>query len=130
MYYSAVSAEYVDGYRLRVGFEDGTTAVVDLEPYARRGGVFRKLADLRFFKRFKINADFGVICWGRRGDVDIAPETLYELAGGARQVARVAEQRAVYGRRRRDLSFKSARTAAGSGGSRRAAARRLESAGR
>lgn len=97
MYYNAVSAEYVDGYRLKVAFEDGTTGMVDLESYTRRGGVFRKLSDLKFFKRYKINADFGVICWGPHGEVDIAPETLYELAGGSRKVARVAEDRASYG---------------------------------
>ena len=100
MYYSAVSAEYVDGYRLRVGFEDGTTAVVDLAPYTRRAGVFRKLKDMEFFRRFKINPDFGVICWGPHGEVDIAPETLYELAGGRREVPCVAEERAIYGQRR------------------------------
>lgn len=64
MYYSAVSAKYVDGYRLKVSFEDGTTAVIDLAPYTRRGGVFRKLKDIEFFRRFKINTDFGVMLLG------------------------------------------------------------------
>ena len=97
MYYSVISAEYVDGYRLKVAFEDGTAAVVDLTPYTKRGGVFRKLADADFFKRFRINTDFGVICWGAHGEVDIAPETLYELAGGRKTYARVAESGAEYG---------------------------------
>jgi hypothetical protein len=100
MYYSTVSAEYVDGYRLRVGFEDGTIAVVDLAPYTRRAGVFRKLRDMEFFRQFKLNTDFGVICWGAHGEVDIAPETLYELAGGLSEIARVAEDRPTYGRRK------------------------------
>ena len=98
MYYSLVSAEYVEAYRLRVVFEDGTTAVVDLSPYTKRGGVFRKLSDLTFFKSFKINPDFGVICWGSRCEVDIAPESLYELAGGSGKVARVAEAKPAYGK--------------------------------
>ena len=102
MYYSVVSAEYVDGYRLRVLFEDGTTGVVDFSRHARRGGVFRKFRDPKFFKQFKINPDFGVICWGAGGEVDIAPETLYELAGGRRRIVRVAEGRAAY--RQRDPS--------------------------
>jgi hypothetical protein len=101
MYYSVVSAEYVDGYRLRVVFEDGTAAVVDLEPYAQRGGVFRKLVDPKFFKRFRINTDFGTICWGAEGELDMAPERLYELAGGHLSIARVAEDRAKYGTKRR-----------------------------
>ena len=99
MYFNVISAEYVDGYRLKVVFEDGTRGVVDLEPYTKRGGVFRKLADLKFFKRYKINADFGVLCWGPRGEVDIAPETLYELAGGRTESARVAEGKADYGKK-------------------------------
>jgi hypothetical protein len=90
----------MDGYRLKVTFEDGTTSVVDLRSYPRRGGVFRKLADLEYFKRFSINSDFGVICWGPNGEVDIAPETLYELAGGRREIARVAEAQTQYGSRR------------------------------
>ena len=97
MYYNVVSAEYIDGYRIKVAFEDGTTGVLDLQSYARRGGVFRKLADMKYFKRFSINADFGVICWGAHGEVDIAPETLYELAGGRREIARVAENPSEYG---------------------------------
>jgi len=32
MYFNVISAEYVDGYRLKVAFEDGTSGVVDLEP--------------------------------------------------------------------------------------------------
>jgi hypothetical protein len=108
MYYSVVTAEYVDGYRLLVAFQDGTRGIVDLSSYARRGGVFRRLADAKFFKDFRINRDFGVICWGRRGEVDIAPETLYALAGGERRADRVAEARAAYGRIRRS-SQKSAK---------------------
>jgi hypothetical protein len=34
--------------------------------------------------------------WGAHGEVDIAPETLYELAGGRRAVSRVAEDRLKY----------------------------------
>jgi hypothetical protein len=94
MYYSAVSAEYVDGYRVRVTFEDGRSGVVDLEPYARRGGVFAPLSDLTFFRQFRINPDFGVICWG--DDIDIAPESLYEQTVGKR-VAMVAEGKTAYG---------------------------------
>ena len=100
MYYSVISAEYVDGHQLRLVFEDATSAVVDLAPYTRRGGVFRKLADMEFFKRFRVNSDFGTLCWGAHGEVDIAPETLYELAGGRRAVSRVAEDRLKYGERK------------------------------
>lgn len=100
MHYSVVWAEYVGGYRVRIGFADGMTGVVDLAPYTRRAGVFRKLKDPAYFRHFRINADFGVICWGAHGEVDIAPETLYELAGGQKAGACVAEEKAVYARKR------------------------------
>ena len=95
MYYSMVSAEYVDGYRICVGFEDGHSGVADLEPYIRRGGVFAPLAELGFFQQFKINRDFGVLCWG--DEIDIAPESIYEQVVGPVQVRKVAEEQTRYG---------------------------------
>lgn len=95
MYYSVVSAEHIAGYRLRVGFEDGNSGVVDLEPYAKKGGVFSGLADPVFFKRFEINRDFGALCWG--DEVDIAPESLYRKVVGDIASTKVAEDRARYG---------------------------------
>ena len=61
--------------------------------------MFRKLGDLKFFEQFRINPDFGVICWGSHGEVDIAPESLYELAGGTIRAARVAEAHDEYGKK-------------------------------
>ena len=98
MYWNVISAKYLDGYRLEVEFEDGQSGVVDFQKFIRKGGVFRRLADREFFKRFKINQDFGVLCWG--GDLDIAPESLYEEAIGSRPAALVAESKAKYGRKR------------------------------
>ena len=105
MFYSVKSAEYLDGHRLALCFEDGSSGEVDFAKYIRRGGVFAKLADFRVFKAFEINPDFGVVSWG---DVDIAPETLYEEVHGRRGVARtkksalaVAEGRAKYVSRKR-----------------------------
>jgi len=99
MYWSVVSAKYLDGYRLAVTFEDGKSGVVDLEPHLRKAPVFQRLLDRNAFKSFHINRDFGVVCWG--DDLDIAPETLYAEATVPRPAARVAETSAEYGRKRR-----------------------------
>jgi hypothetical protein len=98
VFYSVTRADYVDGHRLALRFADGSEGVVDFAKYVRRGGVFEKLADLDVFKSFKINADFGVVSWG---DVDIAPETLYDEAHKTKsrrrpQVLEVAETRSKY----------------------------------
>jgi hypothetical protein len=94
MHWNITGAEYLDGYRLRLSFTDGKSGVVDFDKYIRRGGVFARLADLRFFKDFHINSEFGTLCWG--DDLDVAPETLYLEAVGDRASA-VAESRASYG---------------------------------
>ena len=100
MHHSVVSARYCSGYRIEVRFEDGTSGTVDFTRFVRRGGVFAKLRDVEVFKRFAINPDFGVICWG---DVDIAPETVYAEAQRRRRakklpapVAVVAESPGTY----------------------------------
>jgi len=100
MYYSVVSAKHAGGYRLVLRFADGSEGTADLGKYVRRGGVFDKLKDEQIFAAFRINEDFGTICWG--DDLDIAPESLYEQVVGRRDttatpVAMVAEGKAKYG---------------------------------
>ena len=91
MHWNVVSATYVDGYRLDVTFADGKSGIVDLERIIRKVRLFRRLTDVAVFKRFRINPDFGVLCWG--DDLDIAPETLYEQATKGRPL-QVAESKA------------------------------------
>lgn len=94
MHWNVTTAKYLDGYRLRVTFADGKSGIVDFQKYIQRGGVFRQLANLAFFKTFSINPDFGVLTWGE--SVDIAPETLYADATQQRSPAAVAESSAPY----------------------------------
>jgi len=92
MYYSVRTAECMGGHKLLLHFEDGTSGVVDFSKYIRRGGVFLKLADPTVFQSFTINPDFGVVSWG---DVDIAPETLYECAQRGQDDRRISAVAAV-----------------------------------
>jgi hypothetical protein len=89
MYWNVKSAKYLDGYRLSVTFADDKSGIADLERLVRNAPVFRRLLDVNEFKQFRINPDFGVICWG--DDLDVAPETLYEEAIGCPAAAKVAE---------------------------------------
>ena len=52
MYYDVKAAQYCDGYRIKVAFEDGKGGVVDFQPYLQKGGVFEKFRDINFFKNF------------------------------------------------------------------------------
>ena len=74
---SVVGAEYVDGHRIRVEFNDGSESVIDFRPWLR-GPVFEPLKDEAYFRRFFL--DGGTVAWPN--GADIAPETLYSAAGG------------------------------------------------
>ena len=68
-----IRAEYSDGYRIHLAFNDGTDPVVDFEEWLT-GPVFEPLRDVEYFKRFFIEA--GTIVWPN--GADIAPETLHQ----------------------------------------------------
>ena len=80
MSFDVVSAEYIEEYKIRVTFENGKTGVVDLLPYIRKGGLYSKLKDVDYFKKFQINEELGILTWENK--IDIAPETLYSEATG------------------------------------------------
>lgn len=67
------SAEYVEGYKIRVSFNTGQTGVVDLND-ALWGPVFEPLKDPTVFKRFKVSDVLHTVCW--ENDADFAPEFL------------------------------------------------------
>ena len=71
-----INAEYVEGYKLKITFENGHSGIVDFSDYTKRGGVFKKFKDLDFFINFTVSRELGTIVWG--GNIDIAPETLYK----------------------------------------------------
>ncbi len=67
---------YLEDYKLRVFFEDGTSKVVDLQPYLD-GPVFEPLKSPDFFRQVSVNPDIDTIVWPN--DADFAPEFLYEI---------------------------------------------------
>jgi hypothetical protein len=73
-----VEATPLDAYSVRVRFEDGVSAEVDLSYLAECGGVFEPLKDLDFFRQLRADPEAGTIVWPN--EADIAPETLYAHA--------------------------------------------------
>jgi len=69
---SVVSAKYVDGYRIRLRFNDDSEGIVDFGSWLD-GPVFEPLKDPDYFVRFFL--DGGTVTWPN--GADIAPETLY-----------------------------------------------------
>lgn len=64
-----------DGYQLLITFNTGETKLFDARPFLEKG-VFTRLKDVSLFRQVYVAYD--TICWP--GDLDIAPETLYDLS--------------------------------------------------
>lgn len=75
MFLEITKAEYIDGYRIRLYFNNGAVRIADLQ-YSLRGEVFAPLHDIECFKRFAVK--FNTIVW--ENDADFAPEYLYEIS--------------------------------------------------
>jgi hypothetical protein len=72
---------HVGEYRLQLSFTDGTTSEMDFSGrIAGRGGAFRPLQDLEFFKQVRVDPEAGTIVWPN--GVDFCPDVLYSLATG------------------------------------------------
>ncbi len=67
------AAEPLEGFRVRLGFEDGTQKEIDLEPYLH-GPIFEPIRkDPAVFRSMKIEG--GTVAWDNGADID--PDVLY-----------------------------------------------------
>jgi len=82
-----VSVKHLGGYRLRVGFSDGSAGVHDFSSTAARDGeMVRPLKDPAFFA--KVFIELGALAWPNGFDLDpIALHERMEKAGELTQVA-------------------------------------------
>ena len=76
-----VEARALDGYRLWVRFSDGVEATADVSGLVGKG-VFAAWRDPSFFRRVSVDAQLGTVVWP--GDIDLAPDALYEFAAYGR----------------------------------------------
>ena len=69
------SVEPLNGFRVRLGFTDGSSKEIDLEPYLR-GPVFEPIrVDSKMFREVKVDHRAGTIVWPNGADID--PDVLY-----------------------------------------------------
>ncbi len=78
-------AEYLDGFRLRLTFDDGAVKTVDLEPYLD-GPIFEPLKDPAYFQRVTLNRDIDTVVWPN--EADFSPEFLYQIGQTVSEPAR------------------------------------------
>jgi hypothetical protein len=69
------SAEYVEGYKIRLHFNNGETGLVDLKD-CLWGSMFEPLRDPSVFKRFRVSEVLHTVCW--ENEADLAPEFLHD----------------------------------------------------
>ena len=74
---AVVGVAVVGDYRLRLLFDDGTVGDVDFSS-REWSGVFEPLRDPALFEQVRVDPDAATIVWP--GDLDMAPEALYEEA--------------------------------------------------
>ena len=68
-------AQYVDGYKVHVWFNDGADAEIDLSG-SLTGPIFEPLRDVEYFKSFTLEGH--TLAWPN--GADFAPEYLHSLA--------------------------------------------------
>jgi len=69
-------ASYVDGYKIKIRFENDEVKVIDLADHLD-GGVFEPLKDISYFKSFEVNRDIDTVVWPN--EADFSPDFLYKI---------------------------------------------------
>ena len=67
---------YIEGYKLKLKFENNKYKFVDLQPYLE-GKIFEPLKDISYFKSVTLNKDIDTIVWPN--NADFSPDFLYEI---------------------------------------------------
>ena len=80
---SVIRAEYQDGFRIHLTFNDNSERTIDFRPWLE-GPIFEPLKDPKYFQRFFLEG--GTVVWPN--GADIAPETLYEAGIREKQPAK------------------------------------------
>ncbi len=69
--YRVTSVEILSGYRLRIGFDDGTEQQIDLEPVLE-GELFGPLRDRSLFEKVRVDPEVHTLVWPNGADFDPA----------------------------------------------------------
>lgn len=79
MFPRITKVRHVAEYRLELTFADGIQAELDFRNrVVGRGGVFKQLEDVEFFRQVRVDPEIGSIVWPN--DVDFDPDVLYSEA--------------------------------------------------
>ena len=74
MFLHVTNAKYIEGYKIKVSFNDGRDGVADLAD-ALHGPMFDALKNISEFSNFEVNSELETILWAN--GADLAPEYIY-----------------------------------------------------
>lgn len=75
------TVRHLSDYCLELQFTDGTRGNLDFRNrIVGRGGIFKPLEDIEFFKQVTVDLEAGTISWPN--EVDFDPDVLYSLVTG------------------------------------------------
>ena len=74
------NATYLGDYRLSLSFSNGEVRIFDAKEYISSHPLFSVLKDKQLFSQFSL--DGWTVSW-QNGELDIAPEYLYEIGTAA-----------------------------------------------
>jgi hypothetical protein len=77
-----VEATPLEGYQVRLRFEDGVVGELDLSAIIRFEGVFAPLKDLNRFRELRAHPDLGTIYYYWPNGADLDPAVLYARVTG------------------------------------------------
>ncbi len=81
MFPRITQVRYIREYRLELTFADGVRSEMDFrKKVVGRGGVFKPLEDLEFFRQVTVDPEGGTLTWPNAVDLD--PDVLYSEATG------------------------------------------------
>lgn len=75
-----VEATALEGYKVRLQFEDGVVGELDLSAILRFEGVCAPLTDLNRFRELRVHPELGTIFWPNGAELD--PAVLYARVTG------------------------------------------------
>jgi hypothetical protein len=78
--HDVTKVEPLEGYRLRVTFDDGVEGTIDVAKLTGLTGVFESIRDPANFKTVQVHRELGTVVWANGADLD--PDVLYSYATG------------------------------------------------
>ena len=75
-----ISAELLDGYRIRFRFDDQVEGILDLAEILTFRGVFAPLRDIDYFRKLRVDKELGTVVWPHGADID--PDVLHSRLTG------------------------------------------------